>query len=318
MDKSSFEHQLRESAEYVIAHAKWQRSRGRRPSEPFMGIRNPAEALRVAQALIAYPYALPNLTQPSYSRSTCFYGPPKAIGIGMFEVSAAIGTSITSAIRDAINIAQGLQSRIRFTFNDVIVSVLPGSDPALIYRDWSRAIDGCIGKSIGPNPARFLTDEELVNDHRVRDENERRWQAQQAEWAAEAAAKRALVETKLAGAPRMEESDPEAWETFIMANQNSYGRGIIEYAERWARLMQLEMANGKTLEEVAQATAQEADIDGMSGFSYGAAVSTLVACWKHGDQLRRWHNLDTQLGDEGERANETGGVLNPALLNIGA
>ena len=38
---------------------------------------------------------------------------------------------------------------------------------------------------------------------------------------------------------------------------------------------------------------------------------------KYGDQLRRQHNLKTQLGNEGEKANESGGVLNPALLSIG-
>jgi len=49
---------------------------------------------------------------------------------------------------------------------------------------------------------------------------------------------------------------------------------------------------------------------------YGASVSVLAKCWEHGEQLRRWHNLKTQLGNEGEKANEKGGVLNPALLNI--
>ena len=49
---------------------------------------------------------------------------------------------------------------------------------------------------------------------------------------------------------------------------------------------------------------------------YGAAVSTLVAVWEHGEALRRWHNLKTQIGNEGERANASGGVLNPALLTV--
>ncbi|MDA8315367.1 MAG: hypothetical protein M0010_09365 [Actinomycetota bacterium] len=46
----------------------------------------------------------------------------------------------------------------------------------------------------------------------------------------------------------------------------------------------------------------------------GAAVSVLASCWVHGEELRRWHNLDTQIGTEGEKANASGGVLNPALL----
>lgn len=48
----------------------------------------------------------------------------------------------------------------------------------------------------------------------------------------------------------------------------------------------------------------------------GMAVSMLVQCWEHGEQLRRWHNLETQIGDEGEKANALGGALNPAVLNI--
>jgi len=33
---------------------------------------------------------------------------------------------------------------------------------------------------------------------------------------------------------------------------------------------------------------------------YGAAVAILSKVWKHGEELRRWHNLKTQIGDEGE------------------
>ena len=43
----------------------------------------------------------------------------------------------------------------------------------------------------------------------------------------------------------------------------------------------------------------------------------LAQCWVHGEALRRWHNRDTQIGTEGDKANESGGVLNPALLTIG-
>jgi hypothetical protein len=49
---------------------------------------------------------------------------------------------------------------------------------------------------------------------------------------------------------------------------------------------------------------------------YGCAVQMLAGCWIHGEELRRWYNLDTQLGTEGEAANSNGGVLNPVLLNI--
>ena len=76
------------------------------------------------------------------------------------------------------------------------------------------------------------------------------------------------------------------------------------------------MEKGEKLEDVANECSNEADTEGITGFMYGAAVSVLASCWEHGEELRRWHNLKTQIRDEGEKANESGGVLNPALLNI--
>ena len=49
---------------------------------------------------------------------------------------------------------------------------------------------------------------------------------------------------------------------------------------------------------------------------YGCAVSMLAYYWKYGEQLRCWHNLKTQIENEGERANKSGGVLNPALYTV--
>jgi hypothetical protein len=121
---------------------------------------------------------------------------------------------------------------------------------------------------------------------------------------------------KNASAMDMELVDEAIWQEFKDKNQDAYGGGIVTYAERWAKLMQVEMSNGNKLEDVAEATSHEADIEGITGFMYGCAVLILARCWKHGDQLRRWHNLSTQIGNEGEKANESGGVLNPAMLSI--
>lgn len=100
-------------------------------------------------------------------------------------------------------------------------------------------------------------------------------------------------------------------------NSDPYGRRCFTYATDWADLMEAQIAKGRTVEAVAKKTSHDADTDGITGFMYGTAVSILSQTWTHGEELRRWHNLDTQLGTEGEKANESGGVLNPALLNIG-
>jgi len=88
------------------------------------------------------------------------------------------------------------------------------------------------------------------------------------------------------------------------------------YAEDWANFMEREMANGRTIAECAESTSREADTDGITDFMYGAAVAMLAHVWEHGEELRKWHNLNIQIGNEGEKANENGGVLNPALSNI--
>jgi hypothetical protein len=116
--------------------------------------------------------------------------------------------------------------------------------------------------------------------------------------------------------PRFECKDLDGWRKWVKSNLDPYGRACVVYSEQWAELMEEKMSKGATLKDIAKDASHEADTDGITGFMYGAAVSMLSGCWKHGDELRRWHNLDTQIGNEGEKANEDGGTLNPALLGV--
>lgn len=232
-------------------------------------------------------------------------------------VTWEFGMSIDDAIPNMIVRARDLNCIIRYNFNGVIISAAPDSDPNLLFRDWRRASSGFTDKNVGPYPAAVLTQQELENDRRIEAKNNLSWKRSESAYKGWATRRRNALSAKLADAPEMEISDEAIWENYKSKNQDGYGGGIIAYAERWARLMQVEINEGKKLEDIAETTSHEADIDGISGFMYGAAVHTLANSWKHGEQLRRWHNLDTQLGSEGEEANESGGVLNPALLSIG-
>jgi len=113
------------------------------------------------------------------------------------------------------------------------------------------------------------------------------------------------------------EGKAQAYADWKANNTDAYSARIFSYAEDWADMMEKAMAEGRKLEDVADGLSILAGTDGISGFMYGASVSVLSECWVHGDALRRWHNLKTQIGTEGEKANESGGVLNPALLKIG-
>lgn len=99
-------------------------------------------------------------------------------------------------------------------------------------------------------------------------------------------------------------------------NNDPYGGAVVEYGEAWANLMEEKIATGGKIKDIAKDASHTADSDGITGFMYGCAVQALSHFWEHGEALRLWYNLDTQIGNEGEKANESGGVLNSAILNI--
>ena len=114
----------------------------------------------------------------------------------------------------------------------------------------------------------------------------------------------------------MKLKNPKGWQEGLDNNQDSYGSCCYRYAEAWANLMEEKMDAGADLKDIAKDTSHEADTEGITGFMYGCAVQALAYCWEHGEELRQWHNLDSQIGSEGEEANESGHVLNPAIMKI--
>ena len=123
---------------------------------------------------------------------------------------------------------------------------------------------------------------------------------------------------KLIASTKLEVTNQEGLDKWSTNNHDPYGARIVSYAVEWGRLMQVRMSEGETLVECADAASKDCDYDGITGFMYGAAVQVLSGCWKHGEALRRWHNGETQIGDEGDKANTEGGVLNPAIMSIGS
>lgn len=95
---------------------------------------------------------------------------------------------------------------------------------------------------------------------------------------------------------------------------DAYGLACFSYAERWADLMEGEMEANPDADfaEMAKRTSHEADVEGITGFMYGMAVSILAKCWAEGELLRRWHNGEYGVKPEDDK----GGVVNPAILTI--
>ena len=116
---------------------------------------------------------------------------------------------------------------------------------------------------------------------------------------------------------KIHENLQKEYDEYVVKNsKDSYSKGVVDYTAKWGDVMEAAIAEGKAIADIADSTSHEADTDGITGFMYGCAVSALARFWVHGEELWQWHNLDTQIADEGEKANKSGGTLNPALLNV--
>ena len=90
------------------------------------------------------------------------------------------------------------------------------------------------------------------------------------------------------------------YEDYVKVNSNDfYSKGVVDYAQRWADAMEAALAKGETIPACAKGLSHECDAEGITGFMYGCAVQALARFWVHGEELRTWHNLDTQIGTEG-------------------
>lgn len=103
------------------------------------------------------------------------------------------------------------------------------------------------------------------------------------------------------------EGGKNIWKSYLKKNPNGYGKGILKFSKLWAFYMEQQMENELT-KEIVDSACKKADVEGITGFMYGAAVSTLSTVWKYGEQLRVLHNKDYNI--------ETEGVVNSAVLTI--
>ena len=96
-------------------------------------------------------------------------------------------------------------------------------------------------------------------------------------------------------------------------NSDGYSLACFTYAERWADMLEnlIESCDDDVMTifvKNADRLSHEADIEGITGFMYGCAVSILSQCWKYGEELRKWHNKEYNYDGDG--------VVNPAILTI--
>ena len=110
------------------------------------------------------------------------------------------------------------------------------------------------------------------------------------------------------------EGKEQDYKDWFDKNTDLYGRACFTYAERWAEMLEnlIESSTDEPMKVVvdnADRLSHEADVEGITEFMYGCAVSILSQCWKYGEELRKWHNKEYNY--DGDR------VVNPAVLTIG-
>lgn len=207
------------------------------------------------------------------------------------------GIHISTACKEAVAGARRHSKTVVFSFNEIKLTATPDTDPAALERIYNDECD------------RRHREYAASPEYKARQEEAERKERERAE----------KVAAILKDAPEhMTLRDADGWKKACEANRDGYGGAVMTYAERWARMMEVRMAKGERIADIAEECSFLADQEGITGFMYGCAVSTLAHVWVHGEALRLWHNLKTQIRDEGQRANESGGVLNPAVLSLGS
>lgn len=168
----------------------------------------------------------------------------------------------------------------------------PGEQARLYGKGFGYPVRGI---AINGRTYRYLTEEQEAERH--------------AKWCADLEEKRARDTARhqeeiargqhMPVAFRVKESARADYEKGLANNSDPYGRACYLFAADWAALMEKCMAEGASVVDIAKEASSEADKKhGVTGFMYGVAVSILSHCWEHGEELRRWHNLGTQLGKE--------------------
>ena len=211
------------------------------------------------------------------------------------------GSHISGVIAEMIDRANTHNIRVTCVFNEAQFTVEPGMDVDEAYQLW---FDETQRK--GDQWRRSMKAEVSRREQKAREED-------------------ALVRREEVYAMLEEEGIDVPWykrfgfnKVVRINSSDPYGAAAVDYAIAWAVAMQRAMREGHALEDVAEELSYYVNYDGITGFQHGCAVGFLSRFWRHGQQLRKWHNLSHQIHDEGEAANrKRNAILNPAIIVVG-
>lgn len=226
-----------------------------------------------------------------------------------YKLDASAGSNFTDVSKKAKQIANEKGITVEFDFNGVTCLVNKDTNLEWLYRDysnswtmgWKTVGADCVEKYSSEVQADFEKRSKIKEEKRAKEE---------AEYRAKKAKEKKEFEAKVQGV-ELELMDADGWKKAREVNSDGYGGAALDYAEGWAKLMQIEIAKGKTVAECYDYTQKGLGFLGITGFQFGCAVSTLSQTWKHGKELRKVHNKKYGVSEDKE------GTVNPAVLTIG-
>ena len=110
----------------------------------------------------------------------------------------------------------------------------------------------------------------------------------------------------------------EDWQKHVDANDDPYGKCCVDVTREVMRLLDTPEYQTFDCYKVICDAEKNIGEDGITGFMAGAIASMVSQCHSRGEEFRKMWNLENQIHNEGEKANEKeGAVINPALMSIG-
>jgi hypothetical protein len=109
--------------------------------------------------------------------------------------------------------------------------------------------------------------------------------------------------------------DNKSWDKWVEKNDDPCGKCCVDVAREVMRILDDEPGDFDCHKIITQAD-NNIHAHGITGFMAGCVAQMVSKAHSRGEEFRRKWNLDNQCGNEGEKANESGGVLNPALMTI--
>lgn len=178
---------------------------------------------------------------------------------------------------------------IETNMNGVVVRFNRRSRPEKIRRDWLRALDGCTNGPIGPRVPHELDQATLRRDYRIITVAALTRALQNEAEKAKLQERQRQLDAALIGLPEMEIGDDaqeNLWQEAATCDPSVF---VIRFGKTWARLMQAEMAKGKSLAEIIQPTYRLAHgiTPALFGSEVGAVLNYVALTWVHRDEFRR-------------------------------